>query len=388
MGNNKPETEEMLKGLLDSTDPRLTRAFFSWAQDNPRYMQTFIRLIRTHYKTRKLRADFRADGLIVPAFLILSITSQCNLGCAGCFAAATGTLSNGNQRSDQLDKEQWRKIISEASDLGVFFFVIAGGEPFMFPGLLDLCEDFDDRFFLIITNATAFKEEDYDRLEHISNVAIMGSIEGDESSTDERRGYGVHEKAMNSLSHLREIGILTGISVTITRTNFRYWMDEDHLDTHINDGTRIIAFLEYIPLSSAGDEDGSDHFLMLTADEREAFRSRILDYRKRKSIYIIHSPGDEEFFGGCVSAGRGFAHVTPSGDLTPCPVSNIATHNLTESTLLEGLASPLFKKIRENEHLLETDGMPCALFAHPNEVDALARSVGAYKTGHKGKHLP
>ena len=378
----------MLKSLLDSTDPRLTRAFFSWAQDNPRYMQTFIRLIRSHYKTRKLRADCRADGLIVPAFLILSITSQCNLGCAGCFAAATGTLSNGDQRSDQLDYDQWQKIISEASDLGVFFFVIAGGEPFMFPGLLDLCEGFDDRFFLIITNATAFKEEDYDRLEHISNVAIIGSIEGDELSTDERRGYGVHEKAMESLSHLREIGILTGISVTISRTNFRYWMEEDHLDAHIIDGMRIIAFLEYIPLSSSYDEEGSDHFLMLTADEREAFRSRILDYRKRKSIYIIHSPGDEEFFGGCVSAGRGFAHVTPSGDLTPCPVSNIATHNLTESTLREGLASPLFKKIREDEHLLETDGMPCALFAHPKEVDALARSVGAYKTGYKEKHLP
>ena len=65
---------------------------------------------------------------------------------------------------------------------------------------------------------------------------------------------------------------------------------------------------------------------------------------------------------------------------TPCPVSNIATHNLTNSSLREGLASPLFKEICNNEHLLATEGMPCALFAHPDEVSNLAQLVGAYKT--------
>ncbi|MDY6864400.1 MAG: radical SAM protein [Halobacteriota archaeon] len=388
MTSNKPETEEMLKSLLDLTDPRLTKAFFSWAQDNPRYMQTFIRLIRTHYKTRKLRADCRAEGVVVPAFLILSITSQCNLGCAGCFAAATGTLSDSDTKRDPLDYDQWKKILTEASDMGVFFFVIAGGEPFMYQRVLDLCESFDDRFFLIITNATAIKEDDYEHLKHISNVAIIASIEGDKSLTDDRRGNGTYDKAMTSLNYLQDIGALTGISVTITRMNYEYWMKEEHLDTFVEDGVRLIAFLEYIPLSSSSDEDGSDHFLMLTSDERKEFRSRILDYRKRKQVYIIHSPGDEEFFGGCVSAGRGFAHITPSGDLTPCPISNIATHNLTKSTLREGLASQLFEEIRRDDRLLETDGMPCALFAHPKEVDALAKSVGAYRTGYKGKHLP
>jgi hypothetical protein len=82
-----------------------------------------------------------------------------------------------------------------------------------------------------------------------------------------------------------------------------------------------------------------------------------------------------------VSAGRGFAHITPMGDLTPCPVSNIATHNLTKAPLRTALASPLFQRIRDSEHLLETEGMPCALFAHPREVDELADEVGAYRTG-------
>ena len=81
-----------------------------------------------------------------------------------------------------------------------------------------------------------------------------------------------------------------------------------------------------------------------------------------------------------MSVGRSFAHVTPIGDLTPCPTSNIATHNLIHSSLREGLASPLFKEICKNEHLLETEGMPCALFAHPEEISALAKLADACKT--------
>ena len=29
-------------------------------------------------------------------------------------------------------------------------------------------------------------------------------------------------------------------------------------------------------------------------------------------------PGDEKKFGGCLSAGRGFVHISVSGDLEPC----------------------------------------------------------------------
>jgi hypothetical protein len=120
--------------------------------------------------------------------------------------------------------------------------------------------------------------------------------------------------------------------------------------------------------------------LMLTAVERDEFRSKVLEYRRENSFYVIHSPGDEDYFGGCVSAGRGFAHVTPSGDLTACPVSNLATHNLSTASFRAGLASPLFRAIRENEHLLTNEDTPCALFGHPDEVQEIAKSVGAYTT--------
>ncbi len=381
---------DSLKKTMDKLDPKLTSVFIPWSLRHPKHLRTYLKLSRAYIKSKEKRVMERSNGLMVPPVLILSITSRCNLRCAGCYASAAGTVNNeAYSLKSSLDIEQWHSIIKEASDLGIFGFVIAGGEPFLYPHILDLCEEFKDRLFLILTNGTAIKESDFKRLKRLSNTVIIVSIEGDNELTDSRRGDGVYRKSMTALTKLTNLGVLTGVSVTITRMNFRYWMDPSNIDELINQGVRIGTFIEYIPTTPGTEihdlcnESASenDHALMLTTREREEFRARMLEYRDTKQIYIVHSPGDEEYFGGCVSAGRGFAHVTPRGDLTPCPVSNVATHNLTTSNLREGLASPLFSEIRENEHLLETEGMPCALFAHPNEVDALARTVGAYRTG-------
>ena len=388
--SNKSNSEvpPILKNTMNKYDPKIASVFLPWAVSHPRYIRSFFRLKRVNEKAKKLRLKEKENGIMVPPFLILSITSNCNLKCSGCFADAAGTTCYGTSKSkknDSLNMDQWRKIIKEASELGVFGFIIAGGEPFLVPGLLDLCKEFKNRFFIILTNGTIINDEDYKKLKRYGNIAVIVSIEGGAEQTDNRRGRGVYEKVMNTSKQLDKIGVLNGISVTITKLNYIYWMNPENIDHLILQGIRIGVFIEYIPntFMPKNVNEQSDHSLILNPEEREIFREKILHYRDTKQIYIIHSPGDEEFFGGCVSAGRGFAHVTPMGDLTPCPVSNIATHNLITSSFRDGLASPLFQKIRENEHLLETEGLPCALFAHPKEVDELAKSVGAYRTNIK-----
>lgn len=382
-------TPSKMEQVLYGLDPNMSRLFVPWVLRHPRYIRTGIRLARAYKKTEKLRRQAKEEGLRVPPFLILSITSRCNLSCVGCYAAAVGTLEMKGRTGctdarPSLSWNQWYDIIKDASEQGVFGFIIAGGEPFLFRGLLQLCESFKNRFFVILTNGTALASSDYQSLRAMRNVAVIVSIEGDELTTDTRRGLGVHRRALETLSQLKSIGVPTGISVTITSENYRYWMERQHLDYYVELGVLVSVFIEYIPIMNenltGSTCDSKSNHLMLNSNERAEFRSRILEYREENSLYIIHSPGDEDYFGGCVSAGRGFAHITPSGDLTACPVSNLATHNLSKVTFREGLASPLFEAIRENEHLLKNVDTPCALFGHPVEVEELARSVGAYST--------
>ncbi len=406
----KSKQRSLIKETLNHYDPNLARIFLPWAIRHPKYLRSFIRLRRAFKASEAARNYELANGVKVPPFLIISITPRCNLKCAGCYATAAGNLykckTGINRHYDPLTLYQWRDIIAEASKLGVFGFILTGGEPFLVPELIDLCREFQDRFFIILTNGTAIKNKDLKKLKKLGNIAVLVSFEGGAALTDSRRGAGVYDKAMNTLGQLNKNGVLNGISVTITRLNYRYWLNPDHINDFLFKGIRIGVFIEYIPLTPAVSTEPNcsnplliscpvnsikaetinelveinDHALILTHEERELFRRYMLEIRDKKPLYIIHSPGDEEYFGGCVSAGRGFAHITPTGDLTPCPVSNIATHNLTKKPLLDALASPLFKEICKNEQLLETDGFPCALFAHPKEVDELTKSVGAYRT--------
>jgi len=82
--------------------------------------------------------------LQVPSTLIISIAPRCNLNCEGCYASAAGnikrrkSLKTKTQAKTPLNREQWRKVIKKAGELGIFVNIIAGGEPFLFPGLIEL----------------------------------------------------------------------------------------------------------------------------------------------------------------------------------------------------------------------------------------------------------
>jgi len=395
---------KILKDTLGKMNPNIGKKLISWVFQHPRYLKSFFPLYQAYTNAQQAREKESKNGLQVPSTLIISITPSCNLNCEGCYSSTAGNIKRHKSSETKtpaktpLIREQWQKVIKEAGELGIFVNIIAGGEPFLFPELIELCGEFEDQTFVIFTNGTALTEADYNLLKHSTNLAIIVSIEGSPESTNKRRGSGVYKKALNTIKSLNQIGVPTGISATITRMNFRYWMNPENIDNLIKQNIRILFLIEYIPQTplprlktestdhspksclDMTPSESYDHSLLLKPEERREFRAQVLKFRSTKPIFIIHSPGDEKYLGGCVSAGRGFAHVTPAGDLTPCPVSNIATHNLTNSTLREGLASPLFREICKNEHLLETEGMPCALFAHPEEVSALAKLVGAYKT--------
>ena len=92
-------------------------------------------------------------------------------------------------------------------------------------------------------------EQENARLKKLANVGVIVSVEGGQFLTDNRRGEGVYQKALRTILRLKKQGTLSGISVTINKLNFKYWMDSENIDHLVSDGIRLGFFMEYIPSS-------------------------------------------------------------------------------------------------------------------------------------------
>ena len=70
--------------------------------------------------------------------------------------------------------------------------------------------------------------------------------------------------------------------------------------------------------------------LVLTHEQKKTLQAVLADFNRKFPALFIGFPGDEDTYGGCLAAGRGFVHVSPSGDLEPCPAAPFSDANLCD----------------------------------------------------------
>ena len=103
---------------------------------NPRESAYMIKFASAAKAASKKRATAEKEGVHIPPFLIASITSNCNLHCAGCYSRCNHSTTDEAPVA-QLSDEDWSRIFDEADDLGVSFILLAGGEPLLRKGVID-----------------------------------------------------------------------------------------------------------------------------------------------------------------------------------------------------------------------------------------------------------
>lgn len=323
-------------------------------------------ILRQAAKKREIQA---ADGLHIPPFLIASIAAECNLHCAGCYARVGGACSD-EARQDGLLLYQWERIIHEASDLGVSFILLAGGEPLMRRDLLELSAKFKDIVFPVFTNGTLIDNSYLHFFDQNRNVIPIVSIEGDQADTDARRGTGIADIILNNTNQLAKKGILYGVSITVTTKNLDKVTAPAFVTELKQRGCGIIVYVDYVPV-----EPGSE-YLALSQSDCDVREGKVRDLKKRfKSMILISFPGDEKQMGGCLAAGRGFFHISAVGDAEPCPFSPYSDINLKDHTLVDALRSPLFQKLSSEGILSQEHTGGCVLFENENKVKEITKTL-------------
>ena len=170
---------------------------------NPKESLFLIKFSKYAKKATKIRQKYDKNGKNIPAFLIASITSSCNLHCTGCYSRANDACNDG-EPLNQLSGDEWEDIFAQAKDLGISFIVLAGGEPMIREDVIIKASNFPEILFPIFTNGTLLNN-DYLRLfDGNRNLVPIFSIEGDEEITDLRRGEGVYNQLLNSMELIRK----------------------------------------------------------------------------------------------------------------------------------------------------------------------------------------
>ena len=136
----------------------------------------------------------------IPILMVISPTMRCNLQCTGCYSA-------NYDREDAIDTPTFHRILREAKELGIYFVVVSGGEPFIRSDLLEIFETHSDMIFLTYTNGTfIYRDKLAPKLAELGNVIPCISVEGFSEETDRRRGKGTFTKIIGAMSALREAG--------------------------------------------------------------------------------------------------------------------------------------------------------------------------------------
>jgi len=309
---------------------------YDWIGLSPRRIWKALRLRSAYESALQRRAGvFERTGVPVPPLVMISVTTNCNLSCGYCYAATQTAAGD-------MPREMFEDLICQAKKLGSFFFLLTGGEPLLYPSLLDILERHPDSVFFAFSNATVLTSGIARRIARMGNLILLLGMDGDRDETDGNRGQGVYDSLQRGAGLLRGDGALFGFSVTVTSRNFRQLAEPEFLLQRCQDGHRVGFFIEYLPLGRQPDAS-----LCLTPDQRVLFRDRFLKQRGQQRMFLVQFPDDELEAGGCLAAGRGLIHINAGGYVEPCPAVQSAVDNIGEKSLLECLASPFLKGLRD-----------------------------------------
>ena len=323
---------------------------------NPKESVFMLRFAAASSAASKKRRKAEDNGEHIPPFIIASITSSCNLHCAGCYSRCNHATVDA-EPVKQLTDEEWQKVFDEAEELGISFILLAGGEPMLRRGVIEAAGRKPNILFPIFTNGTYLDERYLELFSNCRNLVPIMSIEGDRQRTDERRGKGIYDKLISNMDEIKKRGLIFGASVTVTTKNYKEVTSREFLDSLSERGCKAVIYVEYVPVS----EESKD--LAPTDTEREFMQAEIKRLREtRPEMVYVSFPGDEKSSGGCVAAGRGFFHINSHGGAEPCPFSPFSDINVRDSSLREAMDSPLFRTLRDEGYLLEDHDGGCILY--------------------------
>ena len=106
----------------------------------------------------------------------------------------------------------------------------------------------------------------------------------------------------------------------MTSANYYDIINTEYLKSVQGMGAAVTFLIEYVPCQ--GDEE-----LCLTEEQKAELIEKMPGLSREMDMLLIPLPGEEDKYGGCLAAGRGFLHISSTGSLEACPFAPYSDAN-------------------------------------------------------------
>jgi MoaA/NifB/PqqE/SkfB family radical SAM enzyme len=310
-------------------------------------------------------------GEYFPPFLYISILNSCNLRCQGCWVDV--------EEKDAIDLDTLNRTITDAKRHGNAFFGILGGEPFLHPQLLDILAAHPDCYFQVFTNGQLITEKIAGRLRELGNVTPLVSIEGREITSDERRGKkDVFVRTLRGLDNCLREKLLTGVATSVCQSNIDELLTESWLQELIGRGVHYVWYHTYRPVGPK-----PNFQLGLRPEQLVRVRRFIVEMRAKMPIAMIDAYYDDRGQALCPMSTGVSHHISPKGDIEPCPIIQFATETIRDQRgIFATMRDSAFLKDFRQLSAHHTRG--CVVLERPDLVKQLVVKHGARDTTARG----
>jgi len=349
----------LARRVLTEADPKVIGKFvYNFGVKGVRSVELYKRRLRR--------------GESFPPFLFISVISGCQLRCQGCWVDVEAP-------SKRLSRDDLNRIVTDAKRHGNSYFGILGGEPFLHPELLDVFGDHPDCYFQVFTNGQLITDEIARALRRLGNVTPLISLEGTETVSDIRRGrLNVLHKSLAGLEHCRRHKLLIGVATSVCQSNIDELVTERWLRRLIALGVHYVWFHTYRVVGPHPTPE-----LALRPEQVVAVRRFIVEMRSRLPIAIVDAYWDDRGEALCPMATGVSHHISPYGDIEPCPIIQFARETVRDGAgVYDTMTQSAF--LRDFRRTAAETTRGCIVLERPDLVRELVQRHGARDTTQRG----
>jgi len=279
-------------------------------------------------------SKLRIDGEGKPLWLVMELTYRCPLKCPWC-----NNPLDFDEIENELDTEEWKKVLRDARKIGSLQLGFSGGEPMLRPDLEELVNEGNQLGYYtnLITSGMGLSKDRLTELKRCGLKQIQLSLQhSNRGKNDVLVGVESYDTKMAVVEEIKAQGFPVVLNVPLSRYNI------DAVDDIIDMAARTgVEYIEFANIQYYNWALLNRAALLPTKEQIEYAESRVNAARerlgKKLTIYFVVP----DYFDGRPKAcmnGWGAIHLTiaPDGSALPCQ----------EAQVLEGVNFP---NVRDND---------------------------------------